>query len=160
MMVRPSETGAAVGNRLLKLLVRDAMQASVVTLRMDQSLRAAATELANYELSGAPVMNAGGECVGVLSARDYLRVFKGHCLSNWLADGGEQQTVGQHMQTPVRSVSPATSLLEAARVMCDLHIHRLFVLDAAHRPVGVLTTLDIVAALVNAADEASTKRVG
>jgi CBS-domain-containing membrane protein len=37
--------------------------------------------------------------------------------------------------------------------MCDEHIHRLPVLDGSGRITGVITSLDIVAAMANAADE-------
>lgn len=61
--------------------------------------------------------------------------------------------VGNHMTKAVQTVPPEASLLHAARMMCAEHIHRLLVLDAQAQPVGVLTSLDIVAALVAAIDE-------
>jgi predicted transcriptional regulator len=41
-------------------------------------------------------------------------------------------------------------------MMCAQHYHRLIVLDRSQRPVGVISTMDIVASLVNLADEAQT----
>ena len=32
--------------------------------------------------------------------------------------------------------------------MCDEHIHRLIVLDSGSRPVGVLTSLNVIAAMI------------
>jgi len=37
--------------------------------------------------------------------------------------------------------------------MCDMHVHRLVVLDAERRPVGMLSTLDLFLSLVLAFEE-------
>jgi CBS domain-containing protein len=50
-------------------------------------------------------------------------------------------------------VQPEQTLLTAARIMCVKHVHRLPVLDSDNRPVGLLTAMDVVAAMVNAIDE-------
>ena len=50
------------------------------------------------------------------------------------------------MTTDIVSVEPQTPLAEVARRMVDAHIHRVFVLDQG-RPVGVITSTDILAAL-------------
>jgi predicted transcriptional regulator len=39
--------------------------------------------------------------------------------------------------------------------MCAEHIHRLLVLDQQERPVGVVSTMDVVAALLNAVEEST-----
>jgi predicted transcriptional regulator len=57
------------------------------------------------------------------------------------------------MSALVQTVGPDRPLTEAARLMCHNHIHRLLVLDAQGRPTGVVTALDIVAALINAVEE-------
>jgi predicted transcriptional regulator len=57
------------------------------------------------------------------------------------------------MSPAVQAIDPGASLLKAARVMCAEHIHRLLVLNESNRPVGVISTMDIVAALVNVVDE-------
>ncbi len=35
-------------------------------------------------------------------------------------------------------------------MMLDAHIHRIIVVDAGRRPVGVLSTTDVLAAVANA----------
>jgi len=37
--------------------------------------------------------------------------------------------------------------------MCDLHVHRLLVLDETGRLLGVVSSLDIAAAVINAIEE-------
>ena len=57
------------------------------------------------------------------------------------------------MSEAVQSIDPGASLLIAARMMCAEHIHRLLVIDDSQQPVGVVSTMDIIAAMVNVVDE-------
>jgi predicted transcriptional regulator len=50
-------------------------------------------------------------------------------------------------------VGTTATLLHAARIMCDQHIHRLIAVDRIGRPEGIVSSLDVVAALVQAVDE-------
>ncbi len=61
--------------------------------------------------------------------------------------------MGGEMSSGVRSVQPEQTLLTAARIMCEKHVHRLPVLNLDGKPVGLITSMDVVAALVNAIDE-------
>jgi CBS domain-containing protein len=57
---------------LLALTAADLMSPTVMTIPRDMSLRQAAHLLAQADISGAPVTNAEGHCVGVISARDFV----------------------------------------------------------------------------------------
>ena len=57
---------------LLARTAADLMSPTVVTIPQDMSLRGAARLLAQADVSGAPVVDAAGRCVGVLSARDFV----------------------------------------------------------------------------------------
>lgn len=158
-------------NRLETLRVRDVMTREVVTVGADSTRKAAAQRLIACELSGAPVVDAQARCVGIVSATDFLRyvaehecdepVFAGAAHEIDRAAGGvlcaapAMDAVRSLMTSAVQTVSADASLLVAARQMCAAHLHRLPVLDAQGRPSGMLTSLDIVAAVVNAADEAA-----
>ena len=61
------------------------------------------------------------------------------------------------MSPAVQSIDPDASLLRASRVMCAQHIHRLFVIDEKNHPIGVISTMDVVAAMVNVIDEMETQ---
>src|SRR5262249_32315515 len=52
------------------------MSHDIVSLPVNMPLREAAQLLINNQISGAPVVNAQGRCVGVLSAFDFLRLAK------------------------------------------------------------------------------------
>lgn len=58
---------------LIELTAADLMSAVMFTLREWTSLRDAAEELFRSGIHGAPVVDAGGRCVGVLSASDLAR---------------------------------------------------------------------------------------
>jgi|tagenome__1003787_1003787.scaffolds.fasta_scaffold20470163_2 CBS domain-containing protein len=58
-------------------------------------------------------------------------------------------TAGDMSATPAVVVAPEDGLSEAARVMHDYDVHHVLVVDTgSRRPVGVLSTLDIAAAIV------------
>jgi CBS domain containing-hemolysin-like protein len=59
----------------------------------------------------------------------------------------EGGVASRYMTTDVVSVEPQMPLAELARMMIDAHIHRVFVLDEQRRPVGVISSTDILAAL-------------
>ena len=141
-------------DRLLTLKVKDAMTHRVVCVSQDQMLSEAARLFVKKGISGAPVLDREGRCVGVLGAIDYVRhedVQRGA----WPV-GTETDRVQQRMSTPVQYVQAEQTLLRAARLMCERHVHRLPVLDAERRPVGLITSMDVVAALVNVIDERET----
>lgn len=137
-------------SRLRGLRVSDVMARSVVTVREDAPLNEAAEMMFGKGISGAPVINAQGTCVGMISAVDFMRRQRQAWEDD---DSAEQEVVGQLMSRGARTVRPDSTLLDAARMMCDAHIHRLPVTESNGQIVGILTSLDVVAALVNAEDE-------
>lgn len=146
-------------DRLLTLRVTDVMAKGVVVLRDDQSLAEAAAVFAEHDVTSAPVVDSSGKCVGMLSAADFARQWPaldsagGQEKQDGPCDGeGATQNVGSCMTRDVSAVDPDQSLLSAARTMCISHLHRLPVFREGS-PVGVISTMDVVAALVNSVDE-------
>ena len=64
-----------------------------------------------------------------------------------------REIVRTHMTPEVHSVEAGMSLIAAARVIADQHVHRLPVIDESGKAIGMLSTMDIVASLINAIDE-------
>ena len=64
------------------------------------------------------------------------------------------ETLEEYMSPQVLAVTADSPLLSAARKICQHHVHRLIVVDADNRVRGIISTMDFVAAVVNAADEA------
>ena len=60
--------------------------------------------------------------------------------------------VGQYMTQDPVTVPPDSPIGDLARMMTDVHIHRVIVVDAEGRPVGVVSSTDVLAALAGAAE--------
>jgi predicted transcriptional regulator len=138
-------------DRLMTLKVKDVMTRKVICVAKNQPLSDAAGLFLEKGISGAPVIDEDGRCVGVLSAIDYVR--RAHALRHEDESDTAGERVGGEMSSGVRSVQPEQTLLTAARIMCEKHVHRLPVLNLDGKPVGLITSMDVVAALVNAIDE-------
>jgi CBS domain-containing protein len=134
--------------RLLSLRVVDIMTRYVVTVSRDQKLSDAARLLIESNVTGAPVVDAEGRCVGILSATDFLR-------HHSQADGklASDSLVHEHMSPNVQTISESETLTHAARRLCAGHIHRLPVVAANEQVVGWVSSLDLVAAMIHAIEE-------
>lgn len=145
-----------VYERLTTLKVADVMTKVVVTVEPEENLDEVAQRFVQRHLSSAPVIDAKGQCVGILSAADFVRRQITPARQNEATHNGHCSLVRDEMTPAVRAVRAEQSLLSAARVMCAQHIHHLPVIDDQLRPIGVVSTMDIVAAMVNAVDETET----
>lgn len=139
--------------RLKSLLVQDVMARQVVEIRADQKMSRAAEMFTEHEIAAAPIVDQDGSCIGILSATDFLK------RDRRSAGRSQDEAVTAHMSSAVQTVSASAPLLSAARMMDAQHVHRLVVLDADERPIGVISTMDIVAALLNALDEVGSREL-
>ena len=152
--------------RLLGLRVKDVMNAEVAALSEDLTMAEAAKLLVDQMVSGAPVVDKQGRCVGVLTATDFLHYDMPHqeeprteaCppgdkASMAVANCAVDAKVAAWMVRSVETIRTDDSILSAARRMCGSHIHRLFVVDDEGKPIGVVSTLDLVSAMVLAFEE-------
>ena len=154
-------------DRLASLRVADVMAKDVHSVGKNQTMGEVAAHWVKSGLSSAPVVDELGHCVGVLTATDFvkrenllkqspdvaaLQAGENHTSPYRCVPVGEDY-VSRHMTDAVQTIHPGESLLHAARVMCAEHIHRLLVVDPEGHPVGVISTMDVVAATVNAVDE-------
>jgi len=154
------------GKPLLALWAADIMSHHVVMIPREMSLQGAARMLARAGVSGAPVVDATGRCVGVLSATDFMNWVKedhkkdlatpgngGLCTSWQIPEGSVEANgcVETVMTKDPVLVTPNIKLGELAHMMMDAHIHRLIVVDRLNgRPIGVVSSMDILAAVARA----------
>jgi len=154
----------ATDKRLLELTAGDLMSRDVLAITLPTSVRTAAHRLAEAGVTGAPIVDGDGRCVGVLSATDLMRFldkgtqaarssFQTTCFcADWQIDELDtlpDDDVSRYMTTDVVTASPDTSIGELARAMLDAHIHRLIITDRWARPVGIVSTTDILAAVAS-----------
>ncbi len=139
----------AATDRLLALRVSDVMTQDVARVFPSHTMAQAAEIFTRHKVSSAPVVDESGTCIGILSATDFLsrdQEARGR-------EGNRAETVLDCMTPTVFSVALGSSLLTAARVMDDKHVHRLPVIGESGCPVGSVSTMDIVATMINAIDE-------
>jgi len=159
-------TKPAAPRPLLALTAADLMISPVVTIPQGTSLREAARLLHRSNISGAPVVDPQGRCLGVLSSSDFLTWAgtEGPEVS-FIAPWGEMINIEDAPDNEIRhymtvqpvTVAPATPLGEMAQKMVDAHIHRLLVVAEGGRPCGIVTSTDILAAIGRAAQKTARK---
>jgi len=151
---------------ILELTAADLMSRDVVSIPQDMSLRAAAHLLSQAHITGAPVVNAEGQCVGVLSATDFLhwveepdqaylsaRAVTAETCCEWQyidLEAVPADDVRTHMTSDPVTVAPETSIYAMAELMVEAHIHRVIVTDKGNRPIGMVSSTDILAAVARA----------
>ena len=136
------------------LRVADVRSDKPVVLEADLPLRTAALMLFHLDISGAPVTDADGRLLGVLSEADLLpkEATARYGLSRRMAEEDRRRgarTVGEAATRPARVTAPDVSLAEAARAMLDNDVSRLVVVDAG-AVAGMVTRHDVIAALLRA----------
>jgi CBS-domain-containing membrane protein len=151
---------------LLELTAADVMTREVTLVPQQMSLPAAAHLLSQARISGAPVVDARGRLVGVLSTTDFVHWIDRHgrpvvehglvpaeCYCEWSLGRGSmlpEDAVRFHMTADPVTAEPETPLGELARRMLDTHIHRIIVVDAENHPIGVVSSTDVLAAVAYA----------
>jgi len=152
----------------LDLTAADLMSTPVRTISEEMTLREAAYLLTRESISGAPVVGAGGRCVGVLSSSDFVNWARTdgngeaiHFVAPWgemiAIDETPDNEIRRYMTAQVVTVVPTTPIGELAQKMVDAHIHRVLVADQ-DKPQGIVTSTDILAAVARAAQRAALER--
>lgn len=130
-----------------RLRVADAMHVGVVTCERETPLLEVAATMARERIHCIVVESGsgdGGEPWGIVSDLDLVAAATVRDL--------EEQTAGGSAATPVVLVTPLETLERAAQLMTEHGTAHLVVDDPeTGRPVGVLSTLDIAAALTGGA---------
>lgn len=143
--------------------IRSALRATDIMTRPprcvdgDMDLIEAATLLAEHGFSGAPVTDAEGRVIGVLSEKDYLAhmgVGKGgtfmeiiaFCLNQkgFMATTLLNHTAREIMTAPPITAAPETTMDEISALFIGRRINRLPIVDGEGRPVGIVTRTNLV----------------
>lgn len=130
--------------------VRDVMSPTIITLRDSANVLQAWQVLSEKGVGQAPVVDAAGQLVGLLTRADLLKPERlptpdSHTLV-WRAL--MQQNVKTIMLTPVPSVAADADLRRVARVLLDSGLPGLPVADESGRVIGFVSRSDILRAVV------------
>ena len=138
--------------------VRDVMTTDVVTVTPTTPLREVARLLSERRVSGAPVVDEQGSCIGVISEGDLLFkeigqpeprtplewVFGSRDTAEAIRRRGAR-TAGEAMSAPPITIEPDMPLRVAAERMVNDGVNRLPVVENG-RLVGIVTRADLVRA--------------
>ena len=139
--------------------VAELMNPDVVCVPPEATAREAEEILVKRAVSGAPVVDARGRPIGVISQRDLARHLSARATAGesgqFYSDVEDYQEIGEQrvdrfstpvseLMTPeVHSVTRETGVAVAANIMRERRIHRLMVTDRG-RLVGIVTSLDLL----------------
>ena len=117
-------------------LVRDIYHKGVIFCKPDTPLQEVVRVMADTEVHAIMVADREGEPpVGVVSHTDAI-VHYGEDLTAIQAH--------EAMTTNVISISEGAAVEEAARKLLESHVHRLLVVGEDGKPLGILSTTDII----------------
>lgn len=164
--------------------VGDVLVSELTTLRPTDTVAHAAEVFLSQQISGAPVVDDDGRCVGVLTATDIVTAegelvveqkqiaqspifasnlaLPSHLYASWLANAREKlvaaadRLVEHEMTTDIVSVTPDTPIDKVVNDMVFAHIHRVIVLDEGGQLKGLVTTTDVLAALLRVPAETTS----
>jgi CBS domain-containing protein len=119
------------------------MAATLITLPPEMEILRAMEILLAERISGAPVVDAAGKLVGVLSKKDCLKAALNACYhQQW---GG---AVADYMSGPVETMEADLDIVEAAEKFLASHYRRFPVVEEG-RLTGQISRADLLRALVD-----------
>lgn len=146
-----AQTGQVAIARHPLTRVRDVMSRGVFTVPADAMVLQAWQQLAEHGVGQAPVVDAGGMLVGLLSRADLLRPDRLPSPDSsplvWRALLA--QPVASVMWSPVPAVDGQIDLRRVARVLLDTHLPGLPVVDDGGSVTGFISRTDILRAVVH-----------
>jgi CBS domain-containing protein len=147
----------------MAVTVRDIMDADPVSVTVADSVETVLHVMRDHDLSGVPVVNEGGRCVGIITEADlvlsqegedfhlphYFQLFGGVVfLERWSHFEERARkayaSTAEDMMTPEPiTIEPDASVREAAKLIATKKHNRLPVIEHG-RLVGVVTRVDVL----------------
>jgi len=145
--------------------LREIISSGLVSINPRSTLREALAVMLENRITALPVVDVRRHCVGVISVTDLLGAAKDlNDELNALSETGGldhealveklehadllTEQVQDWMSTDPISVGIEDSVQHAAKLILRNRVHRLVVLDEQRRVVGVVSTMDLLAAYV------------
>jgi CBS domain-containing protein len=141
-------------NRILT--ARDLMTTSLLTFRPEQTIHEAIEALLKVGVSGAPVVDAAGGLIGILSELDCLRVFASDEFYH--EEQEEQARVEGHMSRGGQTIGPDLGIYGISHYFLTSPIRRLPVVDGSGRLIGQVSRRDVLRGIEQMSQKRSLKR--
>lgn len=119
----------------MAMTVSEVMNRELFSVRPEESVEATREAILALGITGVPVVDEGGNPLGLVSLRDLVAQKPG-------------TTAGERMTRPPAMVPAEARIGEAARRLARTRYHRLIVVDERGRVVGVVSALDIICGLL------------
>ena len=119
----------------MALTVAEIMSRELYSVRPCDAAEDALDGILALAISGAPVLDEDRRPVGTVSVRNLVGRRPG-------------DRVASRMTTPAVTVPESATVAEAGRLLAETGRHRLTVVDAAGRAVGLVSTLDVLRGLL------------
>ena len=152
------------------LTAADLMTPDVLSVRDDVTVAELAEFLTMHEISGAPVEDATGKLIGVVSMTDIARqraeedpvererASGDYDMRSWSdrLDPSDLDSFRVHqpgvlvreiMTSQILSVETDATVSQMAEMLIDAHVHRLLVTEQG-KPVGIVSSTDLLGLLV------------
>jgi len=146
----------AAESHMRELEVRDIMSTELVTLEEGEDLSLADTIMALARIRHLPVVR-DGQLVGLVTHRDLLRAQADRLRAGQGDREGAAIDVAEIMTRDVRTVTPDTAVLDAARTIEAEKLGCLPVVEG-DLLVGIVTEADFVSLVIEALEEARAQQ--
>lgn len=152
-----------------KLTAADIMKRDLVVTYEHDTLQDAMTLMTENHVTGLPVVNSKGTCIGIISATDILNYEQEHAeetneanddvarlfnpdtqqwesvrVGSFALEQFGSLSVSEVMARELIFVSTSTPLKEVAKKMVDEQIHRVLVLNSERGLQGIISATDFV----------------
>ena len=130
---------------------RQIMTSPVVTVRPDTTVREAAMLLLEHRITAAPVLDAGGHLIGIVSESDLVVDRFRHDPRNQVRPIQDEppgrQAVGEVMTTPVIALGPSADAADLARTMLETDVRSIPIVEGG-TVIGIVSRRDLLRTLI------------
>jgi acetoin utilization protein AcuB len=130
------------------VVARDLMTSPVITLASTHTLGDAWHLMTTKGFRHLPITSLDGILVGLVSERDLLSQAPDLIMGKSPSTAAHMKLAGI-MTTRVISATPSTDIRDIARIMLDERIHAVPILDGNRRPVGIVSSHDLLRGIAN-----------
>jgi CBS domain-containing membrane protein len=133
-----------------RFIIRSIMSTELVTVESDHSFNLAEGIMRMERIRHLPVVEKGRRLVGLVTHWDIAQA-QASFLARPLGDDLAEELkvpIAKIMQTRVRTVSPDTPVVEAARIMVEQKYGCLPVVESDHHLIGIVTESDFLDLLI------------
>jgi CBS domain-containing protein len=113
----------------------------LITFKPEQNIMDAIRLMLKHKITGAPVLNADGDMIGMISEKDCLKVIVNSAYYNDMPG-----KVEDYMTTSLTTVSVDKNVEEVAEMFINSHFKRFPVVDKEGNLVGQVSRYDILRA--------------